>query len=185
MIDIKIKRAIRDAIVALCKDEADTVMFGMIDKHKDNKELSRSLYKSKFFTNSNRGSNQHAVRSTMQFGFKDNEEADALEKGAPAKPFSGTFTQNVKEHKRELGKPKTSTQKIARTLRLKKKRSTTVKKHTRTYKNMKPVQLANGDWIISKGIPKRKGKQPLYKGISKIMKDDNHLARRLQQLIKL
>ena len=50
---------------------------------------------------------------------------------------------------------------------------------------MKPVKLTNGDWIIAKMIPARKETQPLSKGISKIMEDENLLAGKLKQLIKL
>ena len=106
LISIVVKEAIRDAVVKLCKEQAESLMLDIIEKNKDDNELSTSLSNSKFFTYSNRGSNQYAVRSTMQFGFRDNKEADALEDdGGKAKPIIGTFTQNVREHIREFGKP--------------------------------------------------------------------------------
>ena len=184
LVDIKIQQKVRDAIVEICKKEAETLMFQMIGRKVKDREIAKSLVSDKFFTNSNRGSNQFAVRATMKFGFENNEYADALENGAEAKPFTGTFTQNVGEHKRELGKPKTKTQKIAKALKLKKKRSTTVKKHTRTYKNMKPVKLASGEWRILKGTPAQKKQAPLYKGITKVLKDENFLAAKLKQLLR-
>ena len=184
LVDIKIQQKVRDAIVEICKKEAEDLMSEMIGKQNLDREIANSLDSDKFFTNSNRGSNQFKVRATMEFGFKNNEYADALENGAEATPFTGTFTQNVGEHKRELGKPKTRTQKISKALKLKKKRSTTVKKHTRTYKNMKPVKLASGEWRILKGTPAQKKQAPLYKGITKVLKDENFVASRLKQLIK-
>ena len=184
-ISIVIKKAIRDALVTFCKEQAEAVMADIIKKNTNDKELSTSLRSSKFFTNSNRGSNQYKLKSKMEFGFKDNEKADALEDGGKAEPIIGTFTQNVREHIREFGKPQSRRRKIARAVNLIKKQSTKVKKHTRTYKNMKPVQLANGDWIIAKMTLPRKKTQPLAKGINKIMEDESLIARRLQQLIKL
>ena len=185
LVDIKIQQAVRDALVEICTEEAETLMFQMIDRESFDGEIAKSLVSDKFFTNSNRGSNQFKVRATMKFGFENNEYADALENGAKAKPFTGTFTQNVGEHKRELGKPKTRIQKIAKVLKLKKRRSTTVKKHTRIYKNMKPVKLASGEWRILKETPAQKKQAPLYKGITKILKNDEFLAARLKQLLTL
>ena len=189
LVDIKIQQKVRDAIVEICKKEAEGLMDELIGRTGAKglglgDEKAKSLVADKFFTNSNRGSNQFAVRATMKFGFENNEYSDELEKGAKAKPFTGTFTQNVGEHKRELGKPKTRTQKISKALKLKKKRSTTVKKHTRTYKNMKPVQLASGEWRILKGTPAQKKQAPLYKGITKALKDENFLAAKLKQLLR-
>ena len=183
------QKKVRDAIVEICKKEAEGLMSGMIGKAGAQgsglgDEKAKSLVADKFFTNSNRGSNQFAVRATMKFGFENNEYSDDLENGAQAKPFTGTFTQNVGEHKRELGKSKTKTQKISKALKLKKKRSTTVKKHTRTYKNMKPVKLASGEWRILKGTPAQKKQAPLYKGITKLLQDKNFVSSRLKQLLK-
>ena len=177
LVDIKIQQKVRDALVELCKVGAEEIMGGMHEKNPH--------WKKGTFTHSNRGSNQFKVQSNMKFGFENNEYADALENGAKAKPFTGTFTQNVGEHKRELGKPKTRIQKIAKVLKLKKRRSTTVKKHTRIYKNMKPVKLASGEWRILKETPAQKKQAPLYKGITKILKNDEFLAARLKQLLTL
>jgi hypothetical protein len=183
VVDIKIQQKVRDAIVEICKKEAEDLMSEMLGKQNLDREIANSLDSDKFFTNSNRGSNQFKVQATMEFGFKNNEYADALENGAKATPFTGTFTQHVGEHTRELGKPKTRTQKIAKALKLKKKRSTTVKKHTRTYKNMKPVKLASGEWRILKGTPAQKKQAPLHKGIMKLLKNESLLATRLKQFI--
>lgn len=183
LVDIKIQQKVRDAIVEICKKEAEDLMSEIIGKQNLDKEIANSLDSAKVFTNSNRGSNQFKVQATMKFGFENNEYADALENGAKAKPFTGTFTQNVGEHKRELGKSKTKAQKIAKALKLKKKRSTTVKKHTRTYKDMKPVLLSSGEWRILKGTPAQKKQAPLHKGIMKLLKNDSLLAARLQQFI--
>tara|TARA_Y100000310_G_scaffold114205_1_gene112708 strand:+ start:5851 stop:6408 length:558 start_codon:yes stop_codon:yes gene_type:complete len=174
---IKIQQKIRDAVVELCKAEATKIMEDLVIEHPE--------WTPGKFTNSNRGTNQYGVRATMKFGFENNEEADAIENGAAAKPFSGTFTQNVSEHTRDLNKPKTKTQKISRTLKLKKKRSATVKKHTRTYKNMRPVKLASGEWRILSEIPAQKKKQPLYKGISKVLAQESYLASQLKRRIKI
>ena len=181
---MKIQGKIRDALVEICKVEADKVMKEMWKKT-DDPEIRKELNSSKFFISTKQGSNQYQVRAKMSFGFKNNEYSDALEKGSPAKPFSGTCTQKVGEHKRELGKAKTKTQKIAKTIKLKKKRSTTVKKHTRTYKNMKPVKLDSGEWRILSQVPAQQKKEPLYKGISKIMNNDTYLATQLKKFIKL
>ena len=97
LVDIKSQGKVRDAIVEICKIEAEKIMDGLIEKY--------PKWTGKTFTNSNRGSNQYKVQATMKFGFEGNEEAEALESGAKAKPFTGTFVQNVREHKREIGKP--------------------------------------------------------------------------------
>jgi hypothetical protein len=158
LVDIKIQRKVRDALVELCKVEAEKIMGGMHEKNPH--------WKKGTFTHSNRGSNQFKVRSNMRFGFENNDEVHALEHGKKAIPFTGTFTQNVGEYKRKL-----------------KKRSTTVKKHTRTYKNMKPVKLASGEWRILKGIPAQKKKAPLHKGITKLLKNDRFIASALKKLL--
>ena len=176
LVDIKIQQKVRDALVELCKAEAEKIMGGM---HEKNPHWEKGT-----FTHSNRGSNQFKVRSNMRFGFENNDEVHALEHGKKAIPFTGTFTQNVGEHKRELGKPKTKTQKISRTLKLKKKRSTSVKKHTRTYKNMRPVKLASGEWRILSGIPAQKKEAPLYTGMTKLLKNDRFIASALKKLLR-
>ena len=160
LVDIKIQQKVRDALVELCKVGAEEIMGGMHEKNPH--------WKKGTFTHSNRGSNQFKVQSNMKFGFENNDEVHALEHGKKAIPFTGIHTQNVGEHKRKL-----------------KKRSTTVKKHTRIYKNMKPVKLASGEWRILKETPAQKKQAPLYKGITKILKNDEFLAARLKQLLTL
>ena len=175
IVPIKMQQRIRDALVEICKEETKLIMEKL---NRKNPTWNKGM-----FTYSNRGSNQFKVRSTMKFGFENNEEAAALENGRGAKPFIGIFTQNVGEHKREFGKPKTKTQKIARVVKLNKKRFTTVKKHTRTYSGMRPVLLSSGEWRILKEIPAQKKQAPLYKGITKILKNEQFLASRLKKLL--
>ena len=170
-VDIKIQGKVRDAIVEICRIEAEKIMGGLIEKH--------PTWTGKMFRASTRGST-----TTMEFGFENNEEANVLENGAEAVPFVGTFVQNVPEHKRELGKPKRRTRKIARRITRKKPRIITVGKHTRTYKDMKPVLLPSGQWRILRGTPAQKKQAPLYKGITKILKDENFLGKRLKQLLE-
>jgi len=171
-VNIKIQGKVRDAIVEICRIEAEKIMGGLIEKH--------PAWTGKMFRASTRGST-----TTMEFGFENNEEANVLENGAEAASFTGTFVQNVPEHKRELGKPpKGRTRKVARRITRKRPRNITVEKHTRTYKDMKPVRLSSGEWRILRGTPAQKGQAPLYTGITKILKDEKVLGKRLKQLLE-
>ena len=117
-------------------------------------------------TGSKIGSNQYVSRGRIFLGIED-EAFDAIENGTEETPIKGKYTQNVKKHKRELGKPKTRVRKLAQRIMRKKPKEVEVKAHKRNYVDMRPVQLPNGDWIIARTIPERKGDAPLTKAINK------------------
>ena len=135
------------------------------------------------FTKSKKGSNQYSAKGRVYLEIPD-KAFDRIENGGDFIPFSGVFTQNVSAHDRTSGKPKTRIRKILSTVMRKKAKSTRVKAHKRTYTNMKPVKLANGEWRILKGTPATKGKQPLTKAINKAMNNEYQIAEWIKQFLK-
>jgi len=128
------------------------------------------------------GSNQHSARGKVTFEIT-NELFDAIESGAKFIPFSGTFNQNIKAHKREVGKPKGRMQKVIGTIRRSKPKMVQVQKHTRTYTNMKPVQLSTGEWRILKGTPAVKAKKIVEKKVNKVMKNQKEIVGYIKQFL--
>ena len=83
----------------------------------------------------------------LEAGF-NNAHANKLEDGVPAKPITGEYVQKVKSHKRKG-----------------KRGATTVKAHTKTYKNSKPVQLRSGVWRVLTEMPKVKAEKIISKSV--------------------
>tara|TARA_R110000824_G_scaffold327401_3_gene514274 strand:+ start:684 stop:1229 length:546 start_codon:yes stop_codon:yes gene_type:complete len=130
------------------------------------------------------GSNQYGVRGKVNLEIS-NEAFNDFESGSTAKPFSGTFTQKVKAHKRELGKPKGRVKKVISKMKRTKPNTVRVKKHTRIYKNMKPVKLSTGEWRILTGVPAIKGNHVVGKKVKKLLVREAEIAAWIQQYLKL
>ena len=128
------------------------------------------------------GSNQYQARGKVTFGI-DDDLFDAIEVGSEFKPFSGTFTQNIKSHKREMGKPKGRIKKAVSKLRRSKPKTVQVQKHTRIYTNMKPVKLSTGEWRILTGTPATKAKKVVQKKVNKVMKNEREIVGYIKQFL--
>ena len=134
-------------------------------------KINSKIPKTKFITG--KGSNQYSRK--IRFGY-NHKDVRRIEEGEEAKPVTGIYTQNVKAHKRELGKPKTRMEKFKRAARFRKKppRTTRVRAHKREYKNMKLVNLGGSDqWRVVSQIPAQKGKKYLEDAANEVFKDTN------------
>ena len=172
-IPIEWQRMVRDALIEVSRGNVDQVT----------KKLQRqypAIIEDIIIRSNKKGSNQFGLRGRVDVEVVG-EEFDKLENGVPAEKFSGKYTQNVRKHKREVGKPKTRMQKIARTVMRKKPRTTNVKAHKRIYTDMKPVQLPKGDWIIASGTPDIAGKHHLANATKKVFTDESSLAQNLKK----
>ena len=92
----------------------------------------------------------------VEYGFT-HPDADVLEDGKPAENIQGRYTQNVNRHRR----------------RTKRGRNTTVRKHTRTYQDQKPVLMPDGNWAIVSTIPAVEGTNWLQTTADKWFSDEN------------
>ena len=88
-------------------------------------------------------------RDSITFGF-DNEYANKLEVGSPAKPVVGRYVQQVKSHNRKQGRSKQR-----------------IRQHRRFYKNHIPVQLPDGQWRMVSSIPEVKATKPFSKAATR------------------
>lgn len=87
--------------------------------------------------------------NSVTFGF-DNDHADKLQVGSPAKPVTGIYTHRVKSHNRKQGRSKQR-----------------VRQHNKVYKNHIPVKLPDGQWRMVSKIPEVKATQPISKSVMK------------------
>ena len=99
------------------------------------------------------------------FGY-DNKEANELEVGTPAKSVTGSYTQRVSPHQRNLGKQKKNFV-TALTKKVPKRKKVNVKSHKRVYTGYTPIQLASGEWRMMDKIPAQKAKKLISKSVKK------------------
>ena len=121
-----------------------------VNKMLDKIEVDYPKWKGSRYVNVNKSN------KSIRFGFA-NSEAEAVENGTEAQQVTGTYTQFVKDHKRQTGGSR---------------RNTTVRKHKRTYRGYKPIQLPNGEFRMVSVIRARKGKKILEKLVKSDLSGD-------------
>jgi len=104
---------------------------------------------------------KHNKGSSVNFGFT-HADADVLEKGQSPIPFSGTYTQRVPRHTRKT-----------------KRGNVSVKKHTRTYKNHRPMNIDNR-WFMAAQTPDRKPTKWLGTIAERMFEDETLLAKQIK-----
>ena len=104
---------------------------------------------------------KHDKGSSVNFGFT-HAEANVLEKGQSPIPFSGTYTQRVPRHTRKT-----------------KRGNVSVKKHTRTYKNHRPMNIDNR-WFMATQTPDRKPTKWLGTIAERMFEDETLLAKQIK-----
>ena len=177
------QKKVRDVMLEFAQDKADTILREVAKEYSQFfSGSSVSDNPNMFVTASKQGSNQYQTKGKVTFGIED-DSFDAIESGANFKPFSGTFTQKINSHKRELGKPKGRIKKVVSKLRRRKPRMVRVRKHTRTYTNMKPVKLSTGEWRILTGTPAVKAQKVIEKKVKKIMRNEKEIASYIKQFL--
>ena len=104
---------------------------------------------------------KHDKGSSINFGFT-HADADVLEKGQSPIPFSGTYTQRVPQHTRKT-----------------KRGNVSVRKHTRKYKNHRPMNI-NNRWFMATQTPDRKPTKWLETIAERMFEDETLLAKQIK-----
>jgi len=125
-----------------------------VNKMLDKIEVDYPKWKGSRYVNVNKSN------KSIRFGFA-NSEAEAVENGTEAQQVTETYTQFVKAHKRRTGG--------SRRLR---DSTTEVRKHKRTYRGYKSIQLPNGEFRMVSVIRARKGKKILEKLVKNDLSGD-------------
>ena len=180
-VPMAIQKKVRDVMFDFAKDKAYKVLREVAEEYPQffTGAFDPSLGPVKY---TKQGSNQYQARGKVTFEIS-NELFDAIESGAEFTPFSGTFIQKIKPHKRELGKPKGRIKKAISKIQRSKPKMVRVQKHTRTYTNMKPVQLSTGEWRMLKGTPAVKAKKVVEKKVNKVMKNEREIGAYIKQFL--
>ena len=175
------QKKVRDIMLDFSKEHASTVLSEVAEEYPQffASASDPSLGPVKY---TKQGSNQYQARGKVTFEIS-NELFDAIESGAEFTPFSGTFIQKIKPHKRELGKSKGRIKKAISKIQRSKPKMVRVQKHTRTYTDMKPVQLSTGEWRMLKGTPAVKAKKVVEKKVNKVMKNEREIGAYIKQFL--
>ena len=104
---------------------------------------------------------KHNKGSSVNFGFT-HKDADALEKGQSPIPFSGTYTQKVSRHTRKT-----------------KRGDVPVRKHTRKYKDHRPINI-NNRWFMATQTPEKKPTKWLGTIAERMFEDEALLAKQIK-----
>lgn len=150
-IKIKMKDAMRSVSDKALQKAVDNVPGKNTNSH-----MANNIINSKFLADKG---------NFLQFGFS-HPDADVLEHGRNPRSFSGSYTQNVKQHVRKT-----------------KSGTVTVKKQRRVYKNHRP-RLIDDKWRMVTESPEIKASKWLEKSADKVFKNEQLLAAEIKKSLE-
>ena len=155
VLQLQVKIKMRSAVTNLSEKALQKAVDNIPGKD-NNSHMADNIINSKFLDDKG---------NHIQFGFR-HPDADALEHGRTPQAFSGSYTQNVKQHTR---KTKTGT--------------VNVRKQKRVYKNHRPTLTKDG-WRMVTESPQIKASKWLEKSADKVFKDEQLLAAEIKKSLE-
>ena len=155
VLQVQVKIKMRSAVTNLSEKALQKAVDNVPGKD-NNSHMADNIINSKFLDDKG---------NHIQFGFR-HPDADALEHGRNPQSFSGSYTQNVKQHTR---KTKTGT--------------VNVRKQKRVYKNHRPTLTKDG-WRMVTESPQIKASKWLEKSADKVFKDEQLLAAEIKKSLE-
>lgn len=155
VLQVQVKIKMRSAVTNLSKKALQKAVDNVPGKD-TNSHMADNIINSQFLEDKG---------NHIQFGFH-HSDADALEHGRKSEAFSGTWTQNVKEH---IRKTKTGT--------------VNVRKQKRVYKNYRPILTKDG-WRMVKESPQIKASDWLKKAADEVFTNEQVVAAEVKKSLE-